>query len=140
MFTLDIQPRFSEIDGLGHVNNTKVPVWFEEARTPFIKFFNPNFDYKVWDVIIAHISVDFVEQMYLHNPVLIKSWVEKVGNSSFNLYHEAWQDNELKAKGKDVIVHFDFVNKKSIVIPAEIQIKLEEHLIDVPVNYQPCKS
>ena len=138
MFTSKIQPRFSDLDGLGHVNNTKVPVWFEEARAPFIQFFNPNYDLKIWDIIIAHISVDFVEQIYLHNPVEIKSWVQKIGNSSFNLYHEAWQNNELKAKGNDVIVHFNFQEKKSIIIPDNIRFKLEEHLVETPIKFKTC--
>ena len=53
----------------------------------------------------------------------------KIGNSSFTVGNEVWQSNELKAKGKTVIVHFDYVTQKSVPIPDDVRKKLEEHLI-----------
>ena len=32
MFHYETEPRFSDTDALGHINNTVYPVWFEQAR------------------------------------------------------------------------------------------------------------
>ena len=53
----------------------------------------------------------------------------KIGNSSFTLGQEAWQDGQLKVKGTCVLVHFDFMEQKSVSIPDDIRLQLEEHLI-----------
>ncbi len=37
---LTILPRFSEVDVLGHVTNTALPVWFEEGRQEIFRHFS----------------------------------------------------------------------------------------------------
>lgn len=32
MFEFELLPRLSETDGVGHINNTCLPAWFEEAH------------------------------------------------------------------------------------------------------------
>jgi len=42
VFELKIKPRFCETDALGHINNTSVPMWFEQGREPLFEFFVPT--------------------------------------------------------------------------------------------------
>jgi acyl-CoA thioester hydrolase len=128
MFSSIITPRFGDVDGLGHVNNNVVPMWFETARNPFFRFFNPDFDLKCWNLILARFEVDFLNQMYYGKDVEIRSWITKIGRSSFEIYQEAWQDDKLAAKGKAVLVHYDFKQQKSIPVPNSIKNDLEKHL------------
>ena len=102
MFTEKVTPRFGDADGLRHINNTALEEWFE---------------------------FDYIGQMYYGIDVEIKSYITHIGNSSFTIGHEAWQDGELKAKGKAVLVHFDFLNQRSMPIPELIKAQLQEHLI-----------
>ncbi|HIH75199.1 MAG TPA: acyl-CoA thioesterase, partial [Methanosarcina sp.] len=44
MFSINVSPRFGDIDGLGHVNNTVLPVWFETGRNSIFRFFSPDLD------------------------------------------------------------------------------------------------
>ena len=67
--------------------------------------------------------------MYYGKDVEIKSYILKIGNTSFTIGHEAWQDNELKARGKAVLVNYDFEASKSKPIPDTIRKNLEKHLI-----------
>jgi len=129
MFSLVIAPRFGDVDGLGHINNNIVPMWFETARNPLYAFFNPVFDLKQWNLILARFEVDFLNQMYYGKDVEIRSWITKIGRSSFDIYQEAWQDNKLAAKGKAVLVHYDFKIQKSVPVPNPIKNELEKHLI-----------
>ncbi len=67
--------------------------------------------------------------MFYGKDVEIRNYITHIGNSSFTIGHEAWQEGKLKAKGKAVLVHFDFINQKAMPIPESIRAQLHEHLI-----------
>lgn len=132
MFIDYVTPRFGDIDGLKHVNNTVIADWFEIGRNGIFRYFTPdlNLSYEKWKLIMVRTEFDFISQMFFGQDVEIRTYLLKIGNSSFTLGHEAWQDGELKAKGKAIIVHYDFIEKKTKPIPYEIEEKLINHLID----------
>lgn len=125
MLELTFQPRFKDTDALGHINNASYSTWFEEARRPIFEFFVPDLDPKKWNLIIARIEVDFLAQGHYQKKATVKTWVEKVGNSSFVLIQEASQDGKPVARGKSFLVHFDYGTQKSIKIPDLIRKNLE---------------
>ena len=129
MYSYSVMPGFSDTDGLGHISNTRLPVWFENARDPIFKLFTPTLDLKRWPLILARVTVDFKEQMYLDHQVEIRSYISKIGNASFTTTQEAWQDGICTAKGEATMVHFDYRLKKSVVIPDEIRSLLEQNLL-----------
>ncbi len=128
MFTKTITPRFGDVDGLRHINNTLLPVWFELGREPFFRYFNPDMQLEGWNLIMAHIDVDFLVPMVLGKDVEIRTAVAKIGRSSFTVRQEAWQDGVLSASGNAVIVHYDFQSAVPRPIPDSIRPLLEEHL------------
>ncbi len=129
MFSETFNPRFSETDALGHINNTTIPVWFEQGRTPIFQFFTPNLDPKNWKLIIARIEVDFKAEIFLNAPVTIKTGFEKIGNSSMTVKQQVWQHDKLCAEGRTALIHFDWTAKKPKAIPADIRLQLEPYLI-----------
>ncbi|MCF0226534.1 MAG: acyl-CoA thioesterase [Methanobrevibacter sp.] len=131
MFKIEVIPRFGDIDGLRHVNNNTVALWFETGRNDIFRFFTPNLalDYEHWKLILVRTEHDYLGQIFYDGNVEIRTYILKIGNSSFTMGHEAWQNNELKAKGQAVLVNFDFINQKPEPIPEDIRVKLEEHLI-----------
>ncbi|GHU62496.1 thioesterase [Spirochaetia bacterium] len=130
MFTITVSPRFGDIDGLGHVNNTVLANWFELARNPLFRIFEPNLrlTYDTWPLIMAHADYDFVGELFFQHDVEIRSSISRIGTKSFTIYHEAWQEGRLCTTGSAVIVHFDFINRKSTPIPEDKRKILEEHL------------
>ena len=132
MFSLKVNPRFGDMDILGHINNTVPSIWFELARNPFMKLFDPELTLskKTFPLIMAHTDYDFIDQMYFKFEVEIKSWISKIGTKSFTIHQEAWQQGRLCVKGNAVIVHFDFNTEKSTPIPEDMKKLLAEHLIE----------
>ena len=130
MFTTTIQPRFGDVDGLGHINNTVLSFWFETARNPLFRIFVPDMTIKIenFPLIMAHTDYDFVDELFFQHEVEIRTWVTRVGNKSFTVYHEAWQKERLCVKGSAVLVHFDFNAKQSTPIPEDKKKRLKEHL------------
>ncbi len=128
MFTETIQPGFSDTDALGHINNTRLPVWFENAREPIFKIFTPEMNLKEWPLILVSMSVDFKLQIYFNAEVEIKTNIKKIGRSSFTVAQQAWQNGRCVATGESIMVHFSYRTEQSIAIPEQIRELLNEHL------------
>ena len=131
MFKTTVNPRFGDMDVLGHVNNTVPVVWFELARNPLFKIFDPelNLDKKSFPLIMAHTDYDYVAQLYFKYEVEIVSYITRIGTKSFTVHQEAWQQGILCVKGNSVVVHYDFNIEKSTPIPEDKKFLLAEHLI-----------
>ena len=140
MFTTMVTPRFGDMDILGHINNTVPAVWFELARNPLIKIFDPTLEFKrdSFSLIMAHSEYDYVGQLYFKHDVEIKTWISRIGAKSFTSYHEAWQEGRLCVKGCAVMVHYDFINEKSTLLPEDKKKLLEEHLLKPQQNSGCC--
>jgi acyl-CoA thioester hydrolase len=77
---------------------------------------------------MAHTEYDFVAELFFQHNVEIRSFISRIGTKSFTVYHEAWQEGRLCSTGSAVIVHFDFINRKSTPIPEAKKKILAEHL------------
>lgn len=127
-FEVQFDVRFYETDGLGHVGNTVHVGWFEAARDPLFKLFSPELNLSAWPLILASYKVDFLAQIYYGKPVTIKTWVGRLGGSSFDVYQEIWQNGEHCATGVTTMVHFNYENQKAETIPDDIRQKMLVHL------------
>jgi acyl-CoA thioester hydrolase len=121
--------RFCETDALQHVSNTALVVWFESAREPIFKIFNPTLNVNKWPLILASYKVDFLKQIYL-GEVTIKTGVSRIGGSSFDVFQEVWQNGERAAKGLTTMVNFSYESQKSAPIPDDIRQQLLELSVD----------
>jgi len=128
MFSEIIKPRFSDTDALGHINNTMVPIWFEGARDPVFKIFTPTLDLTAWPLILAKIEVNFEAQIFYGHDIEIRTYVGRLGGSSFDVYQELWQQDKRVASGKAVMVNFDYKSQSSAAIPNDIRTQLNQHL------------
>jgi len=60
--------------------------------------------------------------------VEIRTLISKIGNSSFTVGHEAWQEGELKVRGQAVLVYYDFKLQKALPLPDSIRDILKTHM------------
>lgn len=128
MFSELITPRFSDTDALGHINNTMVPIWFEGARDPVFKWFMPELNLKEWNLILAKIEVEFHSQMFYGVELEVRTYVSRIGGSSFDVYQEIWQNNLKCASGTAVMVHFSYQNQTSLKIPEDIKNMMQKNI------------
>ena len=128
MYKTIITPRFGETDALGHINNTTAPICFEEAREPVFRLFTPDLDITKWQLIIAKIDVSYHGQLFYGQDVEVRTFIGRIGGSSFDVYQELWQHDEKCASGTAAMVHFDYKTQKSQLIPDDIKAELIQHL------------
>lgn len=131
MFHYTLQPRFSETDGLGHINNAVLPVWLEEARTDLFRLFNPSLSMKTWNLILKKYEIDFVAQIWREQPIAIETQVSHLGNTSLTVHQRVVQGGLTVAVGKTVLVHFDYASNCPAPIPDSVRDALQSHLSPV---------
>jgi len=129
MFNQIFATGFSDTDTLGHINNCKFPIWFENARDPIFKMFTPDLDPKQWKLILAKIEVEFVAQSFYGKDVEVKTYVSRIGGSSFVVAQDAYQDDVMVARGLATLVYFDYHNQKSMALDGHLKEELKKHLI-----------
>ena len=130
MWTYLLTPAVYDTDALGHVNNTRMPQWFERARDPVFEIFTPDLGWEHWRIIIARIEVDYEAQISYGTDVEIRTWIEKIGHTSFTVHHECRQHDVVAAVGKAVLVNYDFQNKRPVPLTEADRAALREHLMD----------
>ena len=126
MIVTKITPRVSETDGVGHINNVFIPIWFEAGRREIFRIFSPELDFKNWRLALVKVEVEFVDQIYLANDIEIRTGIETIGNSSFTIKEQIHQTGRLCAKGKSIYVNYNFGIEKSESIPDPIRDQLEK--------------
>ncbi|WP_341502844.1 thioesterase family protein [Gallaecimonas sp. GXIMD4217] len=130
MWTLRLMPRFQETDALGHINNTVPAIWFEQAREPLFRLFTPDLDVKDWHLIVAGYNIQFQAELQYGREVAIRTGISHIGNSSFKIRQEAWQDGKCCVVGETAMVHFDHGLKKSKPLTAELKEQLSIHMVE----------
>lgn len=71
MYKTIIEPRVSETDGIGYINNTTVPIWLEAGRNVIFKLFTPDDNFENWKMIIINMNVDYVSQIFFSKNVSV---------------------------------------------------------------------
>ncbi|MFZ0907013.1 MAG: thioesterase family protein [Mycobacterium sp.] len=77
---LRIEPRWTDLDPVGHVNNTVFLVYAEEARNRFLSVALPD----AWgSIVVVHNAIDYHHPVVQTDVVEVSSAVEAIGATSF---------------------------------------------------------
>lgn len=128
MFTAVVSPRYYETDAFGQINNTVVTGWFETAREAVFRIFSPEMSGRL-NLILARMEIDFRAQIRYGHRVTLRTGIEHVGNASFVVAHEAWQNEQCCARGRAVQVYFNWTRQRSERVPDAYRAQLLQHLL-----------
>jgi len=126
-----IQLRFKDGDIMGHVNNANHLTYIELAR---IKYFEDVVGSDAsWSqqqgIILAHISIDYKQPLFVRDTVFVYTRCSKVGKKSIELswaiVREKKDTEEIIAQGIAVLVCYDYTEKKPTEVPEEQRKKIE---------------
>jgi acyl-CoA thioester hydrolase len=121
-----IVPRFCDTDAMGHINNTAVPQWLEMGRTDLLMNRLP----KAPTLMARRLELDYDREMYFDKKTVVKTAIEKLGNSSVVLRQEVWQDGELRAKARDYEVFVDMTTRRAAPLPQWLREALADYMIE----------
>lgn len=128
MFTRSVQVRFSECDGLGHVNHANYFNYMEDARIDVFQLFHPSLSLEDWNLIVASARCDFLAQVTYAEQLTVHTWFSRVGNSSFTVDHAITNaSGQFVARGQATLILFDYEVGKAMPISAELRQQVAEH-------------
>ncbi|MCM3759721.1 acyl-CoA thioesterase [Alkalihalobacillus oceani] len=114
-FFQPVKVRFSETDAFGHVNNTKVFVYFEEGRIALFEKIGIMKEWAARDsdamIVTADLHCDYIRQITFGEALQVGVKVEKLGHSSMELHYLVVNEQEeICLTGRGTMVQ---VNKKT---------------------------
>jgi acyl-CoA thioester hydrolase len=111
--------RFSDLDGMGHVNNAVYSTYHEQARLAWFSTTQLGSDEEMplRDVILARTEIDFRSPLQYGETVEIGVRPARLGTKSFDLEHELRSDGRVVAHAKCVLVGYDYERAQSVPIP-----------------------
>jgi acyl-CoA thioester hydrolase len=125
-FEHELEVRFRDCDGLGHVNNAVYLTYLEQARFAFwqrltgIRGIPRSF-------ILARVECDYRLQATAGDRLVVRLRVTAVGKSSFTFEYEIvnGRTREVVATARTVQVMYDYDARRSTPIPDDIRARLE---------------
>lgn len=127
MLTRTFTPRLSEVIGGRHIRNDVLAIWSVEGFLEVQEMFNPD----VWQsgLIMANLNLDYISEIIWGSDVEVTTSVKNIGNASFVLLQNFYQDEHLCAKALVTLLHYNYEIQKPESIPPEVRVMLAEHLI-----------
>ena len=113
------------MDGLRHINHAAYLSYMETARLNFYK--DLGYGMHRWDqeisTILVSMKVEYLEQASHPAHFDVGQRISRVGNKSFDISTSIFKEGEnipiLQAKF--ILVAYDYVNNRSILLPDDIQ-------------------
>ncbi len=118
--TYPVQLRFSDVDQLGHVNNSVYFSLYDLAKTAYMEAVRKeNMDYRHISLVVANINASFMAPVYFLDKLAIQTSTVHLGHKSFVLCQRAVNTGtgEVKCECRTVMVAYDVENQQAVVIP-----------------------
>jgi acyl-CoA thioester hydrolase len=128
LIKIKIKPFWSQMDALGHLNNSVYFTFCEQARIEWferIGLVKSVLGKSKNGPVVIHASCTFLKPVVYPCDLSISMNSEEPGRSSILTHYEIYDSQYLYATGSSKIVWIDFEKGKSVTIPDEIR----KHLI-----------
>lgn len=122
-FATDIRVRYQETDAMGVVYYANYLVWFEVARTEYLRSLGVVYtalEAKGYYLMVAAISCRYKSPARYDDIVKTETWIEEMKNSSLKFGYKLSVNGKVVATGDSVHV-FTNPSGKPVRIPEEIR-------------------
>jgi len=122
-FTCNVEIRFNDIDGMGHVNNALFLTYLEHCRMRFFTEEAGSRSERDFPFILAHAALDYKSPVKMGASPLVKMWTSRIGGKSWDFDYEIKdaKTGVVYATGKTVQVAYDYQLEKSDVLEGELK-------------------
>ena len=123
-----IQIRFNDIDIMAHVNNSVYQNFFDLARTHYFeKAFMEKMNWKVHALVLAKITIEYFNPIFLEENIEVQTKVHTLGNKSLQMIQKIInsETKEVKAQNDAVLVAFSVNENEAISLPDDWKNKIQ---------------
>jgi len=119
-FSHGLTVRVADLNYGGHVGNSRVLDYFQEARVAFLKQLGSYSELDIGGVgmILPEAHVVYRAEMFLDDELLVGVRPAALKKSSFGLEYRIERDAEVTAEGTTALVAFDYQRRKPVRLPA----------------------
>lgn len=122
-FTIPVEVRFNDIDGMGHVNNALFLTYFEHCRMRYFTEVAGSRSERDFPFILAHAALDYKAPMKMGAHPQVKMWTSRIGGKSWDFDYEVKDAKTaiVYATGKTVQVAYDYKLEKSTELGGKLK-------------------
>lgn len=127
-FTIPYTVRVADVNYGGHVANSAVLNFFQDARIAYLKNLGEYSELDVGNecgIILPEAHVKYLAEMFLSDQLTIGVKVNHISRSSFTMVYRIERDGQAVAEGETVLICFDYSIRKPRRLDAEFRKKLE---------------
>lgn len=121
--------RYRDTDRQNHVNNAVFSTFLETGRVEFLYKPEEPLTSPGGSFVIANINLDLLSQITWPGRVDIGTAVTKIGNSSIHLVQTLFQNGEIAAVAKTIIVQIDEETGNSKLLSEKSKNLLKKYII-----------
>lgn len=117
-----MQIRFTDIDMLGHLNNSVYSQFMDIGKVDYFTRVNGGpIEWGTISLVVANLNINFLKQTTLYEPVEVLTRCETIGNKSLVLHQQVVnaKTGEVKADGRTTMVSIDLKAHKTIAVTPE---------------------
>jgi len=114
-FTIPYVVRVVDVNYGGHVANSAVLNFFQDARIAYLKCLGGYSELDVGNqcgIILPEAHVRYLAEMFLGDELQIGARITNIGRSSFTMIYRIERDGVATAEGETVLVCFDYQKRK----------------------------
>jgi acyl-CoA thioester hydrolase len=122
-----LQVRFRDCDLFGHVNNAVYFTYMEEARWAYWRELSGDTGGRL-PLILARTECDFIRPLQAGERIDVWLGTTRIGRTSFSIDCEILDDRgQAVARGKAVMVTYDYAAAKPMPVPDWCRARIEEY-------------
>lgn len=117
-----VEVRFSDVDGLGHVNNARYLTYLENARMRFFTEEGGSKSERDFPFILAMAAIDYKAPIKMGAQPVVKMWTARTGGKSWDFDYEIkdTKTGVVYATAKTVQVAYDYKIEKSTELTGKL--------------------
>lgn len=122
-FTVSVEVRFNDVDGMGHVNNALFLTYLEHCRMRYFTEVAGSRSERDFPFILAHAALDYKSPMKMGAHPQVKMWTSRIGGKSWDFDYEIRDTKTgiIYATGKTVQVAYDYKLEKSTELGGKLK-------------------
>lgn len=122
-YSIPVEVRFNDIDGMGHVNNALFLTYLEHCRMRFFTEEAGSKSERDFPFILAHAAIDYRSPLKIGASPVVKMWTSRIGGKSWDFDYEIKDKKTgvVYATAKTVQVAYDYQLEKSDVLDGDLK-------------------
>lgn len=127
-FVLPYAVRVADVNYGGHVANSAVLNFFQDARIAYLRELGGFSELELGNgcgVILPEAHVNYLAEMFLGDPLAIGVRISKVSRSSFVMEYRIERQGEATVEGLTSLVCFDYQARKPRRLPEAFRLAVE---------------